>query len=114
MRFSGYNFSQGMSMDKNHAVYFITVLALAANLVVAGVTAVVPPGAQDFNVSSTQPMSFAGPAPAHESPVPEGGFSVPLPVWTTAGLVLIGAALAALVILRRQKTYVPRTKRLQK
>jgi len=48
MWFSEYYFSQGKSMDNNHAVSFITVLALAANLVVAGVTAVVPPGAQDF------------------------------------------------------------------
>jgi len=114
MWFSGYYFSQGKSMDNNHAVSFITVLALAANLVVAGVTAVVPPGAQDFNVSSTPPMSFAGPAPAPGSPGPAGGFSVPLPVWTAAGLVLIGAALVALVILRREKGYVPRAKRLRK
>ncbi|HOS82341.1 MAG TPA: hypothetical protein PK445_06405 [Methanolinea sp.] len=104
---------------QGRAVLSLALLVLALNAAVAGVSAVVPPGAPD--IVEPQPTqtpftqaSFTQPAPAHGYSVVGDSFSVPLPAWTVIGLVMIGAVVVAFFLLRRPDEYVPRSKRLRK
>jgi len=99
---------------QGRAVLSLALLILALNTAVAGVSAVVPPGAPDIVEPQPTQTPFTQPAPAHGYSVVGDSFSVPLPAWTVIGLVMIGAVVVAFFLLRRPDEYVPRSKRLRK
>jgi len=99
---------------QGRAVLSLYLLVLALNAAVAGVSAVVPPGAPDIVEPQPTQTPFTQPAPAHGYSVVGDSFSVPLPAWTVIGLVMIGAVVVAFFLLRRPDEYVPRSKRLRK
>lgn len=99
---------------QGRAVLSLALLILALNTAVAGVSAVVPPGAPDIVEPQPTQTPFTQPAPVHGYSVVGDSFSVPLPAWTVIGLVMIGAVVVAFFLLRRPDEYVPRSKRLRK
>jgi hypothetical protein len=114
MRNPGFGILAGPAGGKGRAALSVVLLVLVLNTGIWGVSAVVPPGAPDIVEPSPTQVSFTQPAPAPGSFVTGNPFPVPLPAWTVIGVVMIGAAVAALVLLRRRNEYVPRARRLRK
>ncbi|MDH7510797.1 MAG: hypothetical protein QHH04_07120 [Methanolinea sp.] len=104
----------GPAGRKGRAVLVVTLLFLALNAGIVGVSAVVPPGAPDIAEPSPTQVSFTQPAPAPGFSVTGDSFSVPFFAWMVIGMVMIGAVVVAFFLLRRPDEYVPRSRRLRK
>jgi len=87
---------------------------LISGLFVQGALAVAPDDAPTL----VNPPPSADRAPSITgiavTPIQGENFSLPLPVWTIIGIVLIAMAAAGFFLLRRPKAYEPRSIRLRK
>ncbi|MCU0631844.1 MAG: hypothetical protein MUC66_02575 [Methanolinea sp.] len=101
-------------MTTKGSATLLCLIVLISSLFVQGALAVAPDDAPilvNTPPSGDIPPSTTGTA---NTPVHGVAFSLPLPIWTILGIVLIATAAAGFLLLQRPKVYEPRSKRLQK
>ncbi|MCQ8894208.1 MAG: hypothetical protein NQU46_06215 [Methanolinea sp.] len=92
----------------------LSLAVLAPCWLATAASALAPPDAASNpeTIAIGDTLATSTPVPSLAGPGQMPG--IPFPVWTALGIVMIVGAVVAFLILRQQKTYEPRAKRLRK